>query len=85
MGGAEDASPVLFASDVVWRCAMAESQQNGLEGEAKQQAAGLKGEHPLGKGEGKISSDVPERAAGQINPSSPADTATTPGSVAEIG
>jgi hypothetical protein len=64
---------------------MAETQKHGIEGEAKQQAAGLKGEHPLGKGEGKVISDVPEKAVDQINPSAPADTGTTPGSVAEIG
>jgi hypothetical protein len=64
---------------------MAQTQQHGVEGEAKQQAAGLKGGHPLGNGDAKVSSDVPEKAAGQINPSSPADTGTTPGTVAEIG
>jgi hypothetical protein len=64
---------------------MAEIQQHGMEGEARQQASGLKGEPPLGKGDAKVKSDVPEKAAGQINPSSPGDTGTTPGTVAEIG
>jgi len=64
---------------------MADTQQHGIEGEAKEQAAGLKGEHPLGKGDGKVSSDVPEKAVDQLNPSAPGDTGTTPGSVAEIG
>jgi hypothetical protein len=64
---------------------MAETQQHGVEGEAKDEAAGMKGEHPLGKGERKVSSDVPEKSVGQINPAAPGDTGTTPGSVAEIG
>jgi len=37
------------------------------------------------KAETKVTTDVPEKAMGQINPSSPADTGTTPGSNAEIG
>ncbi len=57
---------------------MAETQQQGGEGEAKDKAAAVKGAVP-------VSSAVPEKAIGQINPSSPADTGTTPGSVAEIG
>jgi hypothetical protein len=37
------------------------------------------------KGDTTVTSPVPEKAQGQLNPSSPGDTGTTPGSTAEIG
>jgi hypothetical protein len=57
---------------------MAETQKQGVEGEANDKAAAQKGAVP-------VTSAVPEKAIGQLNPSSPGDTGTTPGSVAEIG
>jgi hypothetical protein len=69
---------------------MAEETKGGkVEGEdgAKAQPSGPKSDNPAtaGRGETKVTSEVPEKAVGQLNPSSPADTGTTPGSVAELG
>ena len=33
----------------------------------------------------KLHSNTPENAVGQINPASPGDTGTTPGTVADVG
>jgi hypothetical protein len=38
-----------------------------------------------GKEDTKVTSEVPEKAEGQLNPSSPGDTGTTPGSNAPLG
>ena len=69
---------------------MADQEQATMEGDrgdAKAQPSGPKGDNPAtsGAGETRVSSEVPEKAAGQINPSSPGDTGTTPGTVAKGG
>jgi hypothetical protein len=53
----------------------------------KEQASGPKGDAPgtAGKGETKVTSDVPEKAEGQLNPSAPGNTGTTPGTNAKLG
>jgi hypothetical protein len=67
------------------------SEQKGVmqgdRGDAKAQPSGPKGDNPAtaGQGETKVTSGVAEKAEGQINPSSPADTGTTPGTTAEVG
>ncbi len=55
----------------------------GVEGgsEGKAQPSGPK----AGKAETKVTSDVAEKAEGQLNPSSPANTGTTPGTNAKVG
>jgi hypothetical protein len=73
-----------------WRPTMTDQRQTKMEGDrgdAKAQPSGPKGDNPAtsGDGETKVSSAVPEKAAGQINPSSPGDTGTTPGTVAKVG
>ena len=66
-------------------------QQNGRmqgdNGEAKAEPSGPKGAHPgtAGAGETKVTSNVPEKAEGEINPSSPGNTGTTPGTNAKLG
>ncbi|HSU19276.1 MAG TPA: hypothetical protein VLI45_05970 [Acidobacteriaceae bacterium] len=59
----------------------------GDRGDAKAEPSGAPGNNPAtaGSGETKVKSNTPENAVRQINPSSPADTGTTPGSVPEIG
>ena len=59
----------------------------GDRGDAKAQASGYRGNNPgtAGSGETHVSTATPENAIGQLNPSSPADTGTTPGSNPEIG
>ncbi len=69
---------------------MADQRQTTMQGDrgdAKAQPSGPKGDNPAtsGAGETKVISAVPEKAVGQINPSSPADTGTTPGTVAKVG
>jgi len=69
---------------------MAEEQKGSMEGDrgdAKAQPSGPKGDNPAtaGKGETTVTTSVPEKAVGQINPSSPADTGTTPGTVSDVG
>jgi hypothetical protein len=67
------------------------SEQKGVmqgdRGDAKAQPSGPKGDNPAtaGKGETKVTSAVPEKAVGEVNPSSPADTGTTPGTTAKVG
>jgi hypothetical protein len=61
----------------------------GVEGggETTAQPSGPKGDNPAtaGKGETKVTSEVAEKAVGQLNPSSPGDTGTTPGTNAKVG
>lgn len=59
----------------------------GDRGDAKAQPSGPRGDNPstAGAGETKVNSNTPEKAVHEINPSSPADTGTTPGSVPEVG
>jgi hypothetical protein len=69
---------------------MAEEQKDAMagdRGDAKAQPSGTKSDKAAtaGKDETKVTSDVPEKAVGQINPSSPADTGTTPGTVSDVG
>ena len=56
-------------------------------GGTKAQPSGPKGDNPgtAGKGEVKVTSDVAEKAEGQLNPSSPGNTGTTPGTNAKVG
>jgi hypothetical protein len=54
--------------------------------DAGSQAAGP-GDHgaATGKDKTKVTSEVAEKAVGQLNPSSPGDTGTTPGTNAKVG
>lgn len=56
-------------------------------GEAKAQPSGPKGDNPgtAGKAETKVTTDVAEKAEGRLNPSSPGNTGTTPGTNAQLG
>ena len=62
---------------------------SGVEGGggAKVQPSGPKGDNPAtaGKGETKVTSDVTEKAEERLNPSSPGNTGTTPGTNAKVG
>jgi hypothetical protein len=66
---------------------MSEEMKGAGEGEAKVQPSGPKGDNPAtaGKGETKVTSDVAEKAEGRLNPSSPGNTGTTPGTNAKVG
>ena len=59
----------------------------GDRGDAKADPSGPRGDNPstAGRGETKVNSGTPENAVEQINPSSPGDTGSTPGSVPEVG
>lgn len=59
----------------------------GDRGDAKAEPSGYRGNNPgsAGSGETHVESATPANAIQQLNPSSPADTGTTPGSNAEIG
>ena len=65
----------------------ARGTMRGDRGDAKAQPSGPRGDNPAtaGRGERKVNSNTPENSIGEINPSSPADTGTTPGSTSEIG
>jgi hypothetical protein len=60
---------------------------DGGRGDAKAQPSGPKGDNPAtaGGGETKVKSGPAEQAEGRLNPSSPGDTGTTPGSNAKVG
>lgn len=64
---------------------MSEEMKGGRD--AKVQPSGPKGDNPAtaGKGETKVTSDVAEKAEGELNPSSPGNTGTTPGTNAKVG
>ena len=59
----------------------------GDRGDAKAEPSGYRGNNSgtSGSGETRITSPIPEKAVGQLNPSSPGDTGTTPGTNAEVG
>ena len=59
----------------------------GDRGDAKAEPSGYRGNNSgtSGSGETRVTSPIPEKAVGQLNPSSPGDTGTTPGSNAEVG
>ena len=59
----------------------------GDRGDAKAEPSGYRGNNPGtgGSGETHVESATPDNAIKQMNPSSPGDTGTTPGSNAEIG
>ncbi len=59
----------------------------GDRGDAKAEPSGYRGENPAtaGSGETHVESKTPDNAQQQLNPSSPGDTGTTPGSNAKIG
>lgn len=60
---------------------------SGDRGDAKAQPSGYRGDNPAtaGRGETHVESATPDNAEQQLNPSSPADTGTTPGSNAKLG
>lgn len=69
---------------------MAERQRDEVEGHeagAKAQPSGPKGDTPAtaGKGDTRVRSGPAEKAEGRLNPSSPGDTGTTPGTVPKQG
>jgi hypothetical protein len=59
----------------------AKGAMEGDRGDAKAQPSGPRGDNPAtaGSGERKVSSHTAEKADGEINPSAPAETGTTPG------
>lgn len=59
----------------------------GDRGDAKAVPSGYRGNNPAtaGTGQTHVDSKTPDNALQQLNPSSPADTGTTPGSNAKIG
>ena len=59
----------------------ARGTMEGDRGDAKAQPSGPSGDNPAtaGPGETQVSSGTPENADGQINPSAPGETGTTPG------
>jgi hypothetical protein len=72
------------------RCAMAEEHHGAMDGDrgdAKAQLLGPRGDHPgtAGPGEMTVASGAAEMAKGKLNPSSPGNTGTTPGSVGKGG
>jgi hypothetical protein len=60
---------------------------DGDRGDAKAQPSGPRGDHPgtAGSGETTVTSGAAEKAKGKLNPSSPGNTGTTPGSVPNEG
>ncbi len=54
---------------------------------AKAEPSGYRGNDPgtAGAGNTQVQSNTPENAVGQLNPSSPGATGTTPGSNAKVG
>ncbi len=61
------------------------SRHERAEDREGEEPSGYRGENPANSGLGNtsVSSDTPENANGRLNPSSPGDTGTTPGSTAE--
>lgn len=61
-------------------------EMNGAN-EVKVQSSGSKGDDTAtaGKGETKVTTDVAEKAEERLNPSSPGNTGTTPGTNAKVG
>ena len=59
----------------------------GDRGDAKAEPSGYRGNNSgtSGSGETHVASATPENAVGQLNPSSPGDTGTTPGSNVKVG
>jgi hypothetical protein len=69
---------------------MAEDQKSGMNGDrgdAKAQPSGPDGGNPstAGSGETKVTTGPAEQAEGRLNPSSPGNTGTTPGTNAKTG
>ncbi len=62
----------------------AEGRQT-MENQMAEEPSGYRGENPgqSGMGGTAVHSGTPENASGQLNPSAPGDTGTTPGSTAE--
>jgi hypothetical protein len=63
------------------------SVMHGDRGDAKAQPSGPEGGNPAtaGSGETKVKTGPAEQAEGRLNPSSPGDTGTTPGTNARVG
>jgi hypothetical protein len=77
-------------------CAMAEERtkdggqkgtMEGDRGDARAQPSGPRGDNPAtaGQGETRVKKGPAEQAEGRLNPSSPGDTGTTPGTNAPVG
>jgi hypothetical protein len=60
----------------------ARGTMEGDRGDAKAQPSGPRGDNPAtaGRGERHVNSNTSENAEGEINPSAPGETGTTPGS-----
>ncbi len=65
----------------------AQGKLTGDRGDAKAQASGYRGNNPgtAGSGATNVTSATPENSDGRLNPSSPGDTGTTPGSNVKVG
>ena len=65
----------------------AQGKLTGDRGDAKAEPSGYRGNNSgtSGSGETHVHSATPENAVQQLNPSSPGDTGTTPGSNADVG
>jgi len=66
---------------------MAEQTNGSKSGDAKAQPSGPKGENPAtaGHGDTRVNSGPAEQAEGQLNPASPGNTGTTPGTNSKLG
>ena len=65
----------------------AQGKLTGDRGDAKAEPSGYRGNNPGtgGSGETHVRSATPDNAEQQLNPSSPGDTGTTPGTNAKLG
>ena len=56
-----------------------------LEHDAREEPSGYRGDNPSTAGPGStgVQSDTPENKTGNLNPSAPGNTGTTPGTTAE--
>ena len=65
----------------------ASGKLSGDRGDAKAQPSGPRGDNPAtaGPGETHVDSPTAEKGQQQLNPSSPGNTGTTPGSDAKLG
>jgi hypothetical protein len=61
-----------------------ESAMRGDRGDAKAEPSGHKGDNPATAGSGETTVETGQ-AEGRLNPSSPGDTGTTPGTNARVG
>ena len=66
---------------------MAEQTKGSKDGDAKAQPSGPNGANPAtaGRGETRVNTGPAEQAEGELNPASPGNTGTTPGTNSRLG